>query len=199
MEKDTKTVVVTRAAKKDATKQIIKELLAKKEYRHNDLIDEAAKLYIERFENGEIENVNDVKGRIGSVLDIMKKEQETRYEGGVYALIATQPVEEKPAKKASKKTAKAKTEEKTEEIAEEKQPKKATRKKASAAKAEEIAPAVEATVEKTEAVATEKAEEKVETPKKRGRKKTVKEPVVQKVEPEEEQPKETFSLFNLLS
>ena len=84
-ENEQTTPVVTRAAKKDAAKNLIRELLAVKPYKHNELIDAASNLYVERFGEGG-ENMNDVKGRIGSVLDIMKKESDVAYEGGMYAL-----------------------------------------------------------------------------------------------------------------
>ena len=80
--KETATVV-TRAEKKDATKNLIKECLAVKPLKHNELLDEVAKLYKERFGGEETENINDVKGRVGSVLDIMKKDSDVMYEGGL--------------------------------------------------------------------------------------------------------------------
>ncbi len=105
-------VVVTRAEKKDATKNLIKEVLAIKPLKHNDLLDEVAKLYSLRY-GTDADNPNDVKGRVGSVLDIMKKESEVAYEGGMYALKSrlpmpapTQTPEEAPAEKSAKKTAK---------------------------------------------------------------------------------------------
>ena len=103
MEKKKKSegATATRAEKKDRTKNLIRETLAQKEYKHNDLIEETAKIYSERFQGEETENINDVKGRIGSVLDIMKKEGDLTYEGGVYAL-KTEKVEEKPKKKKNK-------------------------------------------------------------------------------------------------
>ncbi|MBR4943288.1 MAG: hypothetical protein IKZ28_04575, partial [Clostridia bacterium] len=82
------TGIVTRAEKKDAVKNLIRELLAVKPHKHNELLDEASKLYGERFGGEETEKLSDVKGRIGSVLDIMKKESEVAYEGGMYALKA---------------------------------------------------------------------------------------------------------------
>ena len=99
--KETATVV-TRAAKKDATKTLIKECLAVKPLKHNELLDEVAKLYKERFGGGETDNINDVKGRIGSVLDIMKKDSDVMYDGGMYALKARE-IPEKPVEKAEKK------------------------------------------------------------------------------------------------
>ena len=67
------TSVVTRAEKKDATKNLIKECLAVKPHKHNELLDAVATLYVERFGGEDSDNINDVKGRVGSVLDIMKK------------------------------------------------------------------------------------------------------------------------------
>ncbi len=109
---------LTRAQKTEAAKGLFRELLAVKPMRHNELIDEVAKLYKERYEDTDTENVNDVKGRVGSVLDIMKKESDVAYDGGTYALKARLPqppaekAEEKaPAKKTVKRTTKKKTEE----------------------------------------------------------------------------------------
>ena len=111
--KETATPVVTRAEKKDAVKNLIREILAVKPYKHNELLEEAARLYTERFGGEDTENVNDVKGRVGSVLDIMKKESDVAYEGGMYALKARLPMppaepkpEEKPKKTRAKKAVK---------------------------------------------------------------------------------------------
>lgn len=183
------TVVVTRAEKKDATKSIIKDLLAVKPYKHNELIDETAKIYTERFAGEDTENVNDVKGRVGSVLDIMKKESEVMYEGGMYALKARLPMpapeekksletEEKPAKKPTRtrtKKAEKAEEVKAEEAKETPAPKKRGRKpKTEEPKTEEV---------KTEEVQPAEAKAEEPTPKKRGRKPKAKAPV-------EEEPKE---------
>ena len=46
--KEVKKVEMTRAQKTEATKSIIKELLAIKPMKHNELIEETAKLYTER-------------------------------------------------------------------------------------------------------------------------------------------------------
>ncbi len=115
--KKTETVVVTRAEKKDATKNLIKEALAESPLKHNELIESVAKTYTERF-GSDTDNANDVKGRVGSVLDIMKKESEVAYDGGRYALKARLPMpapteaaaqvpaeatEEKPKKKSGRK------------------------------------------------------------------------------------------------
>ena len=177
--KEEKKVEMTRAQKTEATKGIIKELLSVKPIKHNELIEETARLYIERYKSEETENVNDVKGRVGSVLDIMKKESEVMYDGGMYALKARMPIpaptettEEKPAKKPAKAKAK-KTETKAEtpkqEEVKEEQPtpkKKASAKKTKAVKAEETTPAKE---EQPTPIQEEKTEEKP-APKKRGRK-----------------------------
>ncbi len=128
--------VVTRAEKKDATKNLIKECLAVKPYKHNELLDAVATLYAERFGGEDTDNINDVKGRIGSVLDIMKKESDIMYDGGMYALKA-RALPEPPVKKTEKKAVK-----KEEKPAEETPVKKAARKK------KEEAVAVEAQEEK---------------------------------------------------
>ena len=184
-EKTETTPIVTRAEKKDATKNLIRELLAVKPYKHNELLDAVAKLYTERFGGEDTENVNDVKGRIGSVLDIMKKDSDVMYDGGMYALKArgvipapTDTPSVKPKKTRTKKTAKAEAPTPTElPVAEEKpvedpleKPAKKTARKTTKKKAEPTAvaePMAENTVEK--AVATPQTEEKP-APKKRGRK-----------------------------
>ena len=124
---DKQDAVVTRAEKKDAARNLIKEVLSMQPLKHNDLLDETAKLYSQRY-GADTDNPNDVKGRIGSVLDIMKKESEVAIDGGVYALKARLPMPaptakkaEKSVKKSTKKSVKAEetqaksTEEKTEE------------------------------------------------------------------------------------
>ncbi len=122
----------TRAEKKERVKNLIKEVLKEKEYKHNDLIEQSATLYVERFES-DTDNINDVKGRIGSVLDIMKKESEVQFEGGVYALnvkkeeeklLSDAPVSEKKQRKTTRKKAvkeEVNSEESTKEKAEEKE------------------------------------------------------------------------------
>lgn len=190
--KEEKKVEMTRAQKTEATKGIIKELLAVKPMKHNELIEETAKLYIERYKSEETENVNDVKGRVGSVLDIMKKESEVMYEGGMYALKARIPVpapqetvEKTPAKKPAKAKAKKVEEPQQEEVKAE-QPatkKKKASKKKETVKAEEVAPAEEV----KEAPAPQEEEEKA-APKKRSRKSKTKveeTPVVEEQKAEE--------------
>ncbi|MBQ5929651.1 MAG: restriction endonuclease [Clostridia bacterium] len=129
------TAVVTRAEKKDAAKNLIKEVLSIQPLKHNDLLDEAAKLYSKRY-GADTDNPNDVKGRIGSVLDIMKKEGDVGIDGGVYALKARLPMPapveisaetpaEKPVKKTAKKSVKqAEKEEEDEAVKTEEKPAK---------------------------------------------------------------------------
>ena len=148
MEKETKTP--TRAEKREAAKSIIREILQKAEKRNNDLIDEAAKIFSERFGDEETDNANDVKGRIGSVLDLMKKDGEVRFDGGMCALNAPkteerteEKTEEKPKTKRKSTSKKAvaqpvATEENVVEKTDEKPKTKRTRKTAKA-KAEETA------------------------------------------------------------
>ncbi len=177
-------IVATRAEKKDATKNLIREILAVKPLKHNELLDEVAKLYAEHYGDGS-ENVNDVKGRIGSVLDIMKKESDIMYDGGMYALkarmVMSEPrgeksikTEEEPAPKKRGRKPKAKIEEpketeKTEEKAEPLPP----------APLQPIAPTAPITPE----VAPEPIPEDKPAPKKRGRKPKAK---AEEVKPAEE-------------
>ena len=166
-------VVVTRAEKKDATKNLIKEVLSIQPLKHNDLLEEAAKLYTSRY--GE-DNVNDVKGRVGSVLDIMKKEGEVANEGGMYALKSRLPVpmpEEKPVKKTAKKTAKKVEETKVDsEVKAEEKPAKKTAKK---------------TVKKAEQP-TELTQEKAVEAEEKPVKKNAKKKVAEQVEKTDEKP-----------
>ena len=109
--------VITRAEKRDNVKNLIREVLTKENLKSNDLIDSAAKLYTERFGGEDTENPNDVKGRVGSVLDVMKKDGDVQFDGGVYALNAPKKEEttqEKPVKKTRKTTKKAAEETKEE-------------------------------------------------------------------------------------
>ncbi len=109
--------VITRAEKRDNVKNLIRELLTKASAKASDLIDEAAKLYAERFGGEDTEKLGDVKGRVGSVLDVMKKEGDVQFDGGVYALKekrAEEKAEEKPVKKTRKTTKKAAEESKEE-------------------------------------------------------------------------------------
>ncbi len=161
---------MTRAQKTEATKKIVKEALAEKLMRHNELIDEAAKIYVTRHEGESTENINDVRGRVGSVLDIMKKNSEVGYDGGMYALKARiapppeeKPVEEKETPAPKKRGRKAKvTEQKVEEEQGEIKAPPVEEKKKPAAKR----------TKKTEVKAEEPAKEEIKepAPKKRGRK-----------------------------
>lgn len=180
--KEEKKVEMTRAQKTEATKTIIKELLAIRPMKHNELIEETARLYTERYKSEETENVNDVKGRVGSVLDIMKKESDVMYDGGMYALKARMPIpapvetaEKKPAKKPAKgkeKKVEVKEEEAEKEAIKEEKP--APKKKAKAKKTEEKKAEENSSIEKDEVKLSEPIQETAKedqaSPKKRGRK-----------------------------
>ena len=179
--------VITRAEKRDNVKNLIREILSKESLKAGDLIDSAAKLYAERFGGEDTENPNDVKGRVGSVLDVMKKDGDVQFDGGVYALKEikqAEKTEEKPVRKTRRTTKKA-AEESKEETKEEK-PVKAKRtaskkkEEKKEEKAEPLPPApmqpIAPTAPITPEIAPEpipedtvKNEEKSE-PKKRGRK-----------------------------
>ncbi len=207
MENKTEKPTVTRAEKTDGTKKLIRSLLEKSAFKSNDLIEEGAKLYVEKFESEEAPN--SVKGRIGSVIDVMKKEGEIVYEGGRYALkkevAEEKPAEiqeEKPKKTTKSKAKKAETAEKEEKIetpaAEEKpKKKKSVKKTKEQAESEDknnplpaqplqpIAPVAPTTPE------VEPQPVKEEKPKKRGRKpkaESVEKPPVVEIKAEETQP-----------
>ncbi len=92
--------VLTRAEKTDTAKKLIRALLEKSNFKSNELIDEGAKLYAQEFDSDE--KPNSVKGRIGSVIDVMKKEGEIVSEGGTYALKMENKAEDKAAEKPKK-------------------------------------------------------------------------------------------------
>ncbi len=77
---------MTRAEKKDAVRAIVKELLTQKTMRRAALIDEASKAYVERYPSVETVNVNDVKGRVGSVITLMEQAEEVFYVEGAMRL-----------------------------------------------------------------------------------------------------------------
>ncbi len=162
--------VLTRAEKRDATKKLIKEILKKSDLKASELIDEAAKRYSEKFGGEETENPNDVKGRMGSVLDVMKKEGEVAFDKGRYALNEEKSPEMKEEKK--KKTTRKATEKAEKETV--KTPKKPTTKKAKKEEANPlptppimpISPVAPVTPES----APEPIPEEKPAPKKRGRK-----------------------------
>jgi len=145
-----KVIPTTRAEKKDAVKSLVKEVL-KTPRKHNELIEETAKLYVQRFEGADTENINDVKGRIGSVINIMKEDGDVVYEGGMYALKSSPKGEKKTASKAKKTVKTIKKEEKKEEepvVAEEKK-EPASKKRGRKAKAETAETVSEDKKEKT--------------------------------------------------
>ena len=204
--KETATVV-TRAEKKDATKKLIREVLAVNPLKHNELIDTVAKLYVERF-GDQTDNINDVKGRVGSVLDIMKKESDVMYDGGMYALKARLPmpepisapvtevaVEEAPAPKKRGRKPKAKTEELIVDEKTEEKPKRG-RKKAEplpTAPIQPIAPTAPVTPEIAPEPIPQSTEEnsvieEKPAPKKRGRKPKAKTETIEQVKIEDAVP-----------
>ena len=103
-EKKEKKPSITRAEKKDGAKKLIVETLKKGSKKGSEIIDEVAKLYAMQFGGEENENPNDVKGRIGSVLDVMKKDGEVLFDGGMYSLKTQQPTQNETAEKPKKAT-----------------------------------------------------------------------------------------------
>ena len=77
---------VTRAEKNETIKSLVKDLLAVRPYKWSELLAESERLYTQKIEENDGHVSNDVRGRVGSVFDIMKKDGEVVFEGGMYAL-----------------------------------------------------------------------------------------------------------------
>ena len=109
-EKPSEKKTATRAEKNEVIRNLIKELLSARPYKWAELLDECSKRYEEKIEDKEGRNANDVRGRIGSVFDVMKKEKEVSFDGGTYALSAIQEqkaTEEKPTETKEEKAQEA--------------------------------------------------------------------------------------------
>ena len=123
--KEEKVLTLTRAEKKDAIKKIVREVL-QTERKWSELIDLAAQAYQAAYPIPENGNVNDVRGRVGSVLHLMQEEKEivvdgnfvrlssqetaAKAAGGEGTVLAEAPVEAPVEAPASKKQPKTKKE-----------------------------------------------------------------------------------------
>ena len=123
--KEEKVLTLTRAEKKDAIKKIVREVL-QTERKWSELIDLAAQAYQAAYPIPENGNVNDVRGRVGSVLHLMQEEKEivvdgnfvrlssqetaVKEAGGEGTVLAEAPVEAPAEAPASKKQPKTKKE-----------------------------------------------------------------------------------------
>ncbi len=172
MEKKTENKVITRAEKKDATKNLIREVLSQKSYKHNELIDEVASKYVERFGGEDADKINDVKGRVGSVLDVMKKESDVGVADGEYML-------------------KARTVSESVEKQQEKESKSAKKPRAKKTKADPVPPAPLQPIAPVAPVSPETAPEPAEQPVKRKRAKKTEEIKAKQKEEKAEAPKKT--------
>lgn len=76
---------MTKKEKALRMKVILKELLEKRSYKWNELLDAAVKAHTERYPE-ESGDVNDLKGRIGSVLSLMEDNKEISVKDNVYSL-----------------------------------------------------------------------------------------------------------------
>ena len=95
--KTEKAVVLTRAQKKEIVIKLTKEIL-KTECKWADLVDRVALRYQEEYPTAENANLNDVKGRVGSVLYVMQEAGEIVIEGN---LVKLPEVAEKPEKEST--------------------------------------------------------------------------------------------------
>lgn len=98
---------MTKKEKALRMKVILKELLEKRSYKWNELLDAAVKAHAERYPE-ESGDVNDLKGRIGSVLSLMEDNKEISVKDNVYSLpmeakkISDRAEEKQPKEKKSR-------------------------------------------------------------------------------------------------
>ncbi len=78
--------MVTRAEKANRMRAILRELLGERTYRWNELLDFSAKAYADKYP-GEIEDMNDLKGKMGSVLSLMEDAGEMHFEANICSLV----------------------------------------------------------------------------------------------------------------
>lgn len=94
---------VTRAEKAGRMKAILRELLTERNYRWNEILDVSAKVYVEKYP-GETDDLNDLKGKFGSVFSLMEDAGEMRFQAGVCSLVQTGKAEEKAPVKTPEKS-----------------------------------------------------------------------------------------------
>ena len=168
--------VVTRAEKANRMKNVIRELLSARDYKWNELLDSSAKAYMDKFP-GETDDMNDLKGKMGSVFSLLEAAKETRFESGMCSLIRNENSEKEKKVSVKEPARPVKTEKNAAEPKEadaKPEPKKRGRKpKAEKAAVAPVSSAVvaekSASEQKPEAAAQKETETKPE-PKKRGRK-----------------------------
>lgn len=88
----------TRAERIEAVKTLVRETL-QTECKWSELLDRAVSLYKEKYPAEKSEKINDLNGRIGSIIGQMKKDGEVFVEGGVAKLVSKEEKEEKPLEK----------------------------------------------------------------------------------------------------
>ena len=84
----------TKAEKKDFVKKLARETLVK-ECKWSELIDRVAQGYKEAYPIPENDNLNDVKGRVGSVIHVMQEDGEIVVEGNLVKMSPADQKEEK--------------------------------------------------------------------------------------------------------
>jgi len=82
---------LTRGEKNTTIKMLVKETLGVRAYKWSELLEEIAKGYQQKVDDDEVKNANDLRGRIGSVVDVMKKDGEVLFDEGMYALKTENP------------------------------------------------------------------------------------------------------------
>lgn len=114
LQKQPKEKQPTRAERIEAVKTLVRETL-KAECKWNELLDKVVSLYKEKYPAEKSEKINDLNGRIGSIIGQMKKDGEVFVEGGVAKLLSKEEKEEKPLEKTEEPKEEKPQEKKTEE------------------------------------------------------------------------------------
>ncbi len=89
----------TRAERIEVVKTLIRETL-QTECKWSELLDRVVSLYKEKYPAEKSEKINDLNGRIGSIIGQMKKDGEVFVEGGVAKLLLKEEKKEKAEEKA---------------------------------------------------------------------------------------------------
>lgn len=99
-EEKTKKHTLTRAEKAKRQKEIVRALLEEKDYKWNELLEEATKKYLQTYTD-EQNDIADLKGKIGSSFSVMEEKGEVAFDKktGVCVLVKEQPPKKRGRKK----------------------------------------------------------------------------------------------------
>lgn len=159
---DAKTV--TRAEKTRRQKDIVKEFLAKKDYKWNELLEDATRSYMERYQDEENEPA-DLKGKIGSAFSLLEETGEVSFDKKSSVCSLSKKAEETNAEQPKTQTKKAAAKPKTATKKTEDEPAPQTESAAEKTQDEPAPKAAKKTVKKTKKAEEPAAGEVQEQPK----------------------------------